>query len=163
MVPHQVTDLVRVRDSADSFHVFREALSRSVAAVGHLPESADASRVATSIVSDELQGALGHIQRELSKSKALEALRAGSKSFSLKAIGVGTVTLLLTHEPRVAVLGAAASQTLESVSTYIESLKKNREGKAVWGLVTAFELIDSNEWADPYWEVDRRMDRARKE
>ncbi|MCB5294337.1 hypothetical protein [Arthrobacter sp. SO3] len=162
MVPRQVSDLARVRDSADSFHMFREALGRSVAAVGQLPESDEASRIATNIVSDELRGALGNVQREISKSSALEALTSGSKSFSLKAIGVGAVTLTMTQEPRVAVFGAAASQALDSIAAYVAALKKNREGKAIWGLVTAFDLVDSNEWADPYWEVDRKMDKARR-
>lgn len=163
MVPKRIPELVAVRTSSDAYQVLRGHLTESLRDVKQLPESSEAIRTASNILYQELRSSLDTVQTSIRKSPALSSMKHGLKSFGLRAISAGAVLAATSGEGATqAVVQAVTDQAGDTIGDYLKRIRDRQAQKAIWGLVAAFNDLEDEAWIDPYWDIDQRIDKARR-
>lgn len=165
MAPERITELIAVRASSDAYQMLRTHVKDALRDVTQLPEGDDAIRVAGDILYEELNSSLARVQSSIRQSPVLSAMKHGLKSLTLRAISAGVGVAASGNDgvsARAIIAQAVADQGGDTVDDYLKRLRNRRTDKAILGLVTAFNALEDKAWADPYWDIDQRIDRERR-
>ena len=130
--------LINLRASEAVFQQFRGKLSAALEHIESLSDSTDL-RKASEIVSIELSSATSDIERAVAKSPTLQAARGGFSKFGIGAISAVGAGYATTGSPWGGIVGAATSQTVEGIRTYVEAIRSRRSGRLILDVVAQFE------------------------
>ncbi len=136
--------LVRLREQSDSFAIWREHLAAALCYVDEIPESPDAIARAQAVLSNELDHSLSAVQKDLTKSPALSAIRAGVRRLAFAGVGsaVGAGFMSIAGEPVLGTAVGAASglsaNAIQTISEYLKERKAQRSTAAIWDLALSF-------------------------
>ena len=135
----KVADLVAVRQSDESFALWREALSRAVAQLTRLPEDLpDWQRDATEIIYSELEPLRQRLLRANSRSNALSVLKKGTSTLLIGGAGI-SAGWAVSGSAVPSLASSGASIGIASAVDYLRKLKERRSNKAVLDLALAFK------------------------
>jgi hypothetical protein len=140
--------LIELRASTE-LTSFRLALRGALDLIADIPEDASGEAAAQVAIAEDLKSSLSALERAVSRSPALSALRSGTRDLSFMGLGAGTgaAAAAMTGSPTAGILtglvSGTTSKVLAAASDYIEAARSRREANRIWDVVTAFEL-DSN-------------------
>jgi len=132
-------DLIAVRQSEESFALWRDALSRAIMRLSIIPDdNTDWQRDAREVMAAELEPLVEKVLRDNARSRALATFKKGVSAMLIAGAGVsagwatgGNIT------SGVAASGATTGVTY--AASYLKSLKERRGNKAILDLALAFK------------------------
>lgn len=135
----KIGDLVAIRQSEESFALWREALSRAIMELARIPDDrSDWRRDAAEIVYSELEPLRQKVIRSNSRSNALSALHRGESAMLIG--GAGAVAGWAAGSSILSALASSgASIGIASAADYLRTLKARRGNKAILDLALAFK------------------------
>jgi hypothetical protein len=137
-----ISELIAVRNSEESFALWREALSKAIVQLERIPdEDENWQRDATDIVFAELEPLREQIMRANSRSRTFSALQRGTSSMLIAGAGVLAGTAA-GGKPLPALASSGASTGILAGAAYLKSLKERRVNKAILDLALAFKSSD---------------------
>ncbi|MEI2270242.1 hypothetical protein OHB93_13055 [Microbacterium sp. No. 7] len=131
----KVEDLMALRNS-DDWEDWREALRAGIDMVTNIPADPAGAKEATAILTDHLGRRLFKIDKTSKTSRALSAMRSGSKGFAITGIGAVSATVA-TGDP-TALVAAGPAAIADPVAEYISALVKRRKNRAVLDVLLEF-------------------------
>jgi hypothetical protein len=133
-----VADLIKLRESDDSFAEWRQALHSALEQVEMLPDTNLAwQATAREVVVGELQPLVDKLEKTTAKSPALSAVRSGVKGFLLGGFGAAA-TAALTGDLLGGVAGVAATAGLTAGDGYVGAFRQRRADRALLQVALAF-------------------------
>lgn len=139
-VPSFGLDTREIEDlrSSDLFGRWRIALELGLSGIYDLPDNPESHAEARAMLSDSLALSFEDIQREVSRSVALHAVKTGAKGFSLASLGAA-VTGFTTGDINNALIAGAVSGGANIGWEYLSGLHASRRSKAVWDVLARFQ------------------------
>jgi hypothetical protein len=135
----KIGDLVAIRQSEESFSLWREALSRAIMRLAALPDDrVDWQRDATDVVYSELEPLRRNIILANSRSNALAALNKGMSAMLIGGAGVAA-GWAAGGGPIPALASSGASIGIAAAADYLRKTKERRGNKALLDLALAFK------------------------
>ncbi|MEU4661113.1 glycine zipper family protein [Micromonospora chalcea] len=133
-----IPGLVALRTNGDTFHQWRDGLSRALNQVGELPNGArDWEAEARSIVAAEMSPLREALEAEARGSSFLSSVRGSLKSFTIS--GLGAAAGALTGDDLTSALVGAGTATLgDAAVQHIRRLRERKAKEAVLDLMLSF-------------------------
>lgn len=144
------SELIRLRSDSDAFLQWRELLEDALRSVAQVPDSDAASHEASAILSDALRPGIERLEREVSRSPAATALRAGTKRLTYSAVTASTGAALGASlgQPILGTLLGATSglsgNLTQSIGEYLASRRQVRSTKAVLDIAMSFVSVSES-------------------
>ncbi|MEU8743085.1 hypothetical protein AB0C39_05480 [Streptomyces parvulus] len=134
-----VDTLIKIRRNDSHYAALRDALATSLDDLGDLSEGPDGLKQASEILQGNLQERLHEVDRAVSDSPALSALRDGSTRMTVSSVGLvaGAAAGATSSIFAGAATGAAAAATA-GLQKYLETLADRRKNRLVWDFVLSF-------------------------
>ncbi len=131
----KLEDLIALRNS-DDWEEWREALRAGIDMVTNIPADPAGAKEATAILTDHLGHRLLKIDKTSKTSRALSAMKSGSKGFAIT--GIGAVSATVATGDLSALVAAGPAAIADPVAEYISALVKRRKNRAVLDVLLEF-------------------------
>lgn len=127
--------------SSDAWERWREAVRIGVTVATDVPDTEEGAREASKILLDHVATQLLEVNSDASKSKALTALRRGTKGFVVTALGAAS-SAVVAGDPSALIAGVAPA-IADPGGEYLAQLFPRRKNRAVLDVLLAIHDVVS--------------------